>query len=151
MNLHTELPKLIRHYEVKKTRCLTELSQLIAKIERINKKIERLVSDEQALFLILNNKKLKGEITLTTLYEFQRNEGVIKRKIADLRLQIKNTILEKETLGKEQQKVKSNLKLCNYKVEKYVLLNRECTLKSIHIQNFIEESLIEELIYGQTR
>lgn len=151
MHLQTALPKLIRHYELKKARYFSSLTRLVADVSVLSEKIEQLIANEQALFLILTNKKLSGYITLVKLREFQRNEAVVKRKIANLRVQISSTILQKEKVENEIKEVKKHLKLCNFKFEKYMLLNKRADLDLLHTRNFIEESIIEELVYGQNK
>jgi len=149
MSLQVEIPKLIKHYEFKKARCFLNLNAITEKIMTLTKKSQQLISNEQALQMVLKSKKLSGHITLSKLHEFQRSEAVIKRKIADIRLQIKANSLEKEKLTTEAMEIKKKLRLCNFKFEKYVFLNKKMNLDLLHQQNSMEESIIEELTYGQ--
>lgn len=144
-----KLSKLIHHYQVKKEFCLQKVTHCNQKIIGCRHKIDRLRSDHELLFLILKKKKLKGYITFIALYEFRRKEAMIKRRMAEINAQIKNELLEKNSLEQELIQLKKEFKFCHQHVNRYQMLNNRYHLKKMEQNSRIEESFIEELIYGQ--
>lgn len=151
MYLQSKVIKLISYYELKKNRYASEVGRLVSEEIVLKQKISELEFAENKLFEVLNSKKLVGQFTLSQLFEHKRTEAVIRRKIADIRLLSKDFGVKKTQILSELVQSQEKLKVFNYKQERYVMFNRNELKMFLSRKRLLEESNIEESLYGKNR
>jgi len=115
---------------------------LVSKISDIHQDMNAVKSLSQSLYPqgVLNKEKLLA---------IQRRQGVLKRKLADMKMQVSQVILEKERCEKDKETLFEKKKLFLKKIDKYDFLRvrerRERRLRDVRI----EESEIEERVSWQ--
>lgn len=116
--------------------------RLVSKISDIHQDMNAVKSLSQSLYPqgVLNKEKLLA---------IQRRQGVLKRKLADMKMQVSQVILEKERCEKDKETLCEKKKLFLKKIDKYDFLRvrerRERRLRDVRI----EESEIEERVSWQ--
>lgn len=120
----------------------SEHKTLCGKIADIHQQMKAVKSLSQSLYPqgILNKDKLLA---------VQRRQGALKRKLADMKMQVSQVLLEKERCEKDKEMLVEKKKIFLNKIEKYYFLEmkerRERRLRDVRM----EESEIEERVSWQ--
>lgn len=120
----------------------SEHKSLSSKIAHIHQEMNAVQSLSQSLYPqgVLNKEKLLA---------IQRRQGALKRKLADMRMQVSQILLDKERCEKDKEMLCEKKKIFLKKIDKYDFLRvrerRERLLREVRM----EESEIEERVSWQ--
>ena len=120
----------------------SEHKSLSSKIAHIHQEMNAVQSLSQSLYPqgVLNKEKLLA---------IQRRQGALKRKLADMRMQVSQILLDKERCEKDNAMLCEKKKIFLKKIDKYDFLRvrerRERQLREVRM----EESEIEERVSWQ--
>lgn len=120
----------------------SEHQTLCSKIADIHQQIKAVKSLSQSLYP-------QGVLNKDKLLAIQRRQGALKRKLADMKMQVSQVLLEKERCEKDKEMLVEKKKIFLNKIEKYYFLEirerRERRLRDVRM----EESEIEERVSWQ--
>ncbi|MFP2240064.1 hypothetical protein ACLEUK_21615 [Pseudescherichia vulneris] len=120
----------------------SEHKSLSSKIADFHQEMDAVKSLSQSLYPqgVLNKEKLLA---------IQRRQGVLKRKLADMKMQVSQVLLDKERCETDKETLSEKKKLFLKKIDKYHFLRmrerRERRLREVRM----EESEIEERVSWQ--
>lgn len=126
---------------------------LIAKNKRENitlgGKIADIHQEMNAIKSLSRSLYPQGVLSKDKLLTIQRRQGALKRKLADMKMQVSQVVLERERCEKDREILSEKKKVFLRKLEKYDFLkmreHRERRLRDVRL----EESEIEERVSWQ--
>lgn len=112
-------------------------------------KIEHLSDEMQAIAQLGRSLYPSGEINKEKLFGIQRRQAALKRKVAELKMQQSQIILEKESCEKEKVIIADKRKALLRQMDKYEYLFKLERKKKRLKDARVEESEIEERVSWQ--